>query len=69
MFSINLHIQKTFTKKKFLEKEAYYKANILAKLKLSNKYKYDKTKKYFIDKEINILTKKLDVLYINNDKR
>lgn len=71
MFSINLYIQnihKPLTKKELLEKEAYYKRNIVAKLKLSHKYRHDKTKRYFIEKEIIVLTNKLDNLYILNSK-
>jgi hypothetical protein len=65
MFSINLYnnFQSFFKKRQFLEKESYLKSNIIAKLKLSNKYKNDYTKKYYIEKEIKILTHNLDNLY------
>lgn len=65
MFSINLYnnFQNYFKQRQFLEKESYIKSNIITKLKLSNKHKNDYTKKYYIEKEIKILTHKLDNLY------
>ena len=63
MGTINLNIQTTFKKKCFLEKEAKLKANIVLKLKLSKKYEKDITKKLYIEKEITLLTKRLDDLY------
>lgn len=63
MFNIHLNIQNIFQKQCFREKEDYLKKNIIAKLKLSKKYENDITKNNFIEKEISLLTKKLDNLY------
>jgi hypothetical protein len=65
MFPIHLYqnVQSFFKKQQFLEKESYLKSNIIAKLKLSNKYKNHHTKKYYIEKEIVNLTQNLDNLY------
>lgn len=65
MFSISLYknFQSFCKKRQFLEKESYIKSNIISKLKLSNKHKNDYTKKYYIEKEIKMLTRNLDNLY------
>lgn len=65
MFTIHLNIQNMFQKQYFHEKEAYLKKSIIAKLKLSKKYENDITKKHFVEKEICLLTKNLDNLYLN----
>jgi hypothetical protein len=63
MFTIHLNIKSICQKQCFHEKEDFLKKNIIAKLKLSKKYENDITKNHFIEKEISLLTKKLDILY------